>query len=76
MGNVMMQPICCNGKILVNGEVIMWKGASNLFVQSFYDEIGQIMDWSGFKQKNEKNDTFFLNGDRYWMLFQGSGKES
>ena len=60
MGNVMMQPICCNGKILVNGEVIMWKGASNLFVQSFYDEIGQIMDWSGFKQRNEKNDTFFF----------------
>ena len=48
----------------------------NLFVQSFYDENGQIIDWGRFKQINEKNDTFFLNGDRYWMLFLGSGKES
>ena len=67
-----MQPICFNSKILVNGDVIMWKSASKLFVQSFYDG-GQIMDWSRFKQKNEKNDTSFLSGNRYWMLFCGSG---
>jgi hypothetical protein len=60
MENVMMQPICFNGKILVNGDVIAWKSAVNLFVQSFYDENGQIIDWSVFKQKNGKNETFFF----------------
>ena len=60
MCNVMMQPICYNGKILVNRDVIKWESASNLFVQSFYDENGHIMDWSVFKQKHVKNDTFFF----------------
>ena len=76
MCNVMMQPICYNGKILVNGEEIKWESASNLFVKSFYDENGHIIDWSRFKQNNEQNDTFFLSGDKYWMLYRGSGKES
>ena len=70
------QPISFNSKILVNVNVIAWKSASNLFVQSFYDENGQILDWSGFKQKHEKNDTFFLSGDKFWTLFQESGRES
>jgi len=76
MGNVMMQQICYNSKILVNGDVIMWNSASNLFVQSFYDENGQIVDWSRFKQINGKNDTFFSSDDRFWMLFLASGKKS
>ena len=74
MGNVMMQPICFNSKILVNREVISWKSATNLFVQSFYDENRQILDWIQFKQRNEKNNTFFLSGGRFWMQSQGSGK--
>ena len=76
ISNVMMQPISFNSKILVNGNVIAWKSASNLFVQSFYDEIGQILDWSGFKEKHEKNDTFFSSGNKFWTLFQESGRES
>ena len=60
-----MQPICFNSKILVNREVISWKSAANLFVQSFYDENGQFLDWSRFKQRNDKNSTFFLSGDRF-----------
>ena len=72
----MMQPICYNGKILVSRDVIKWESASNLFVQSFYDENGQIMDWSVFKQKHVKNNTFFLSGDRYWMQYRGVGKGS
>ena len=55
-----MQPICFNSKILVNGSVITWKSASNLFVQSFYDVNGQIAVWSSFKQINGKNETFFF----------------
>ena len=65
-----MQQICYNSKILVNGDVIMWNSASNLFVQRFYN--GQIIDWSRFKQINGQNYTFFLSGNRYWMLFRGS----
>ena len=60
MGSVLMQPICFNSKILVNGSVVTWKSASNLFVQSFYDVNGQIADWSSFKQTNGKNETFFF----------------
>ena len=60
ISNVMMQPISFNSKILVNGNVIAWKSASNLFVQGFYDENGQILDWGVFKQKHGKNDTFFF----------------
>ena len=56
----MMQQICYNSKILVNGDVIMWNSASNLFVQSFYDENGQIIEWRSFKHINGKNDTFFF----------------
>ena len=52
--------ILVNGKILVNRDVIKWESASNLFVQSFYDGNGYIMDWSGFKRKHEKDDTFFF----------------
>ena len=60
ISNVMMQPISFNSKILINGNVIAWKSASNLFVQGFYDENGQILDWGVFKQKHGKNDTFFF----------------
>ena len=60
MENVMVQPIKYNGKILVNRSVIVWKEASDLFVQNFYGENGDLMGWEMFKQKNGKNDSFFF----------------
>ena len=60
MENVMVQPIKYNGKFFVNRSVIVWKEASDLFVQDFYGENGFLMEWSIFKQKNGKNDTFFF----------------
>ena len=51
MENVMVQPIRYNGKIMVNKSVIVWKEASDLFRQNFYDENGALMEWCVFEQK-------------------------
>ena len=58
--NVLFQSIRFNSKILINGSVITWHDASELFVNNFYDELGRIMDWEVFKHKNGKNDNFFF----------------
>ena len=62
--NVFAQPIRYNCKILINRSVITWNEASDLFVQSFYDEDGRLMDWGNFKHTNHKNETFFLKWRR------------
>ena len=74
MENVLVQSIRYNRKILVNENVITWKEASDLFVQNFYDENGRKMEWGVFKQMNGKNESFFLNGVRFQMLFRKNGK--
>ena len=56
----MVQPIKYNGKILVNRSVIVWREASDLFVQNFYVENGDLMEWSMFKRKNGKTGSFFF----------------
>ena len=58
--NVMMQSICYNRKIIVNENSIMWKSAKNLFIQSFYDGNGRVMEWGAFKEKSGKNESFFF----------------
>ena len=44
MENILVQPIRFNRRILVNGSVITWINAADLFIQNIYDGNGR--GWS------------------------------
>ena len=56
----MAQKIQFNRYLLINGSVISWNGVSDLFVQSFFDENGQVLEWAMFKQKYMKPENFYF----------------
>ena len=60
MENVLVQPIKYNRYILIGGNIVTWNDASGLFVQNFYSEEGQILDWRDFRLKNDKGDNFYF----------------